>query len=233
VSARRIAVVAALTVCALSLLCAQAGAQTVRVRFETALGPFEVAIDAVRAPVTAANFLRYVDGGFYDGGRVHRSARLETQAARPVKIEVIQAGINPARQGDAFPAIPLERTSVTGILHQDGTISMARSGPDTSVSDFFICIGDQPSLDFGGARNPDGQGFAAFGRVVAGMDVVRAIHRAPAEGERLSPPIVITRASREPPAPPSMAQAQSCSHPARPPRRDRACRRADQRPPAA
>ena len=195
-SARRIVAVAALGVCALSLLWAQAGAQTVRVRFETALGPFEVETEPVRAPVTVANFLKYVDGGFYDGGRVHRSARLETQAARPVKIEVIQAGINPSRRGDAFPAIPLERTNATGIPHTDGTISMARSGPDTAVSDFFICIGDQPSLDFGGARNADGQGFAAFGRVVAGMDVVRAIHKAPAEGEILSPPVSITRASR-------------------------------------
>lgn len=182
--------------CALPLLSAQAVPQTVRVRFETALGTFEVEIDPARAPGTATNFLRYVDGGFYDGGRVHRSARVETQAARTVKIEVIQAGINPSRQNDAFPAIPIERTSVSGILHKDGTISMARSGPDTAVSDFFICIGDQPSLDFGGARNPDGQGFAAFGRVVAGMDVVRAIHKAPAEGELLSPPVVITRASR-------------------------------------
>ena len=182
--------------CALPLLYAQAGAQTVRVRFETALGPFEVEVDPVRAPVTVANFLKYVDGGFYDGGRVHRSARLETQAARPVKIEVIQAGVNPSRRGEAFAAIPLERTSVTGILHKDGVISMARSGPDTAVSDFFICIGDQPSLDFGGARNPDGQGFAAFGRVVSGMDVVRAIHRAPAEGENLTPPVTLTRAVR-------------------------------------
>ncbi len=195
-SARRIAVAAALAVSALTLPCADAGAQTVRVRVETALGAFEVELDAGRAPVTVANFLKYVDGGFYDGGRVHRSARLETQAERPVKIEVIQAGINPSRRGDAFPAIPIERTSVSGILHRDGTISMARSGPDTAVSDFFICIGDQPSLDFGGARNPDGQGFAAFGRVVAGMDVVRAIHKAPSEGERLSPPIVISRVSR-------------------------------------
>lgn len=197
-SARRIAAAAALLACALALLCAQDGAQTVRVRFETALGPFEVEIDAVRAPVTVANFLKYVDGGFYDGGRVHRSARLETQAARPVKIEVIQAGINPSRRGDAFPAIPLERTSVTGLLHKDGTISMARSGPDTAVSDFFICVGDQPSLDFGGARNPDGQGFAAFGRVVAGMDIVRAIHRAPADGEALTPPVTIARCARVP-----------------------------------
>jgi peptidyl-prolyl cis-trans isomerase A (cyclophilin A) len=121
---------------------------------------------------------------------------METQADRPAKIEVIQAGVNPAREAGAFPAIPLERTSVTGILHKDGTISMARSGPDTAVADFFICIGDQPSLDFGGARNPDGQGFAAFGRVVSGMDVVRAIHQAPAEGENLTPPVTITRASR-------------------------------------
>ena len=195
-SARRIVAVAALVVYALSLLCAEAGAQTVRVRFETALGPFEVEIDPARAPVTATNFLKYVDGGFYDGGRVHRSARLETQAARPVKIEVIQAGINLSRRGDAFPGIPLERTSVSGILHKDGTISMARSGPDTATSDFFICVGDQPSLDFGGARNPDGQGFAAFGRVLSGMDIVRAIHKAPAEGENLTPPVAITRVSR-------------------------------------
>jgi peptidyl-prolyl cis-trans isomerase A (cyclophilin A) len=195
-SARGIVAVAALAVCALSLSIAPVAAQTVRVRFDTALGAFDVEIDPARAPATTTNFLRYVDGGFYDGGRVHRSARLETQAERPVKIEVIQAGISPARRSDAFPAIPLERTSVTGILHKDGTISMARSGPDTATSEFFICIGNQPSLDFGGARNPDGQGFAAFGRVVSGMDIVRAIHKAPAEGENLTPPIPITRASR-------------------------------------
>ena len=170
---------------------AQAGPDAVRVRVDTALGSFDVEIDVARAPATAANFLKYVDGGFYDGGRVHRSARLETQTDRPVKIEVVQAGIDPGRRQDGFPAVPLERTSVTGILHRDGTISMARSGPDTARSDFFICIGDQPSLDFGGARNPDGQGFAAFGRVAAGMDVVRAIHKAPAEGETLTPPVVI------------------------------------------
>ena len=195
-NARRLIAAASLVACALPLLCAQAGPQAVRVRIETARGAFEVELDAARAPVTTANFLKYVDGGFYDGGRVHRSARIETQATRPVKIEVIQAGINPARQSDAFPAIPLERTSATGLLHKDGTISMARSGPDTATSDFFICIGDQPSLDFGGARNPDGQGFAAFGRIVSGMDVVRAIHKAPADGEALTPPVAIIRAAR-------------------------------------
>jgi peptidyl-prolyl cis-trans isomerase A (cyclophilin A) len=196
---RQTVVAAALIAFVLSLPAAQAGAQTVRVRFETAMGAFEVELDTGRAPLTAANFLMYVDGGFYDGGRVHRSARLETQASRPVRIEVIQAGINPARERGGAPPIPLERTNVTGILHKDGVISMARSRPDTATSDFFICIGDQPSLDFGGARNPDGQGFAAFGRVVSGMDVVRAIHQAPAEGETLTPPVTITRARRQPP----------------------------------
>jgi peptidyl-prolyl cis-trans isomerase A (cyclophilin A) len=198
VNARGIVAAAALVVCALPLPCAQSGAQAVRVRFETALGAFEVELDTARAPATVANFLRYVDGGFYDGGRVHRSARLETQATRAVKIEVIQAGINPARERDGFPPIPLERTDSTGIQHRDGVISMARSRPDTAASDFFICIGDQPSLDFGGARNPDGQGFAAFGHVVSGLDVVRAIHQAPAKGETLTPPVAITRVRRQP-----------------------------------
>ena len=195
-NARRIVAAVSLVLCAQPLLSAQTGSPAVRVRFETTLGAFEVEFDAGRAPITVENFLKYVDGGFYDGGRVHRSARLETQAARPVKIEVIQAGINSARRSEALPAIPLERTSVTGILHKDGTISMARSGPDTATSDFFICIGNQPSLDFGGARNPDGQGFAAFGSVVSGMDVVRAIHKAPAEGENLTPPVRIFAARR-------------------------------------
>jgi len=195
-----------LTPLLLCLACATAAAQAaappdkaapVRVRFETALGSFDVEVDVAHAPVTSANFLKYVDGGFYDGGQVHRSARLETQTTRPVKIEVIQASINRDRNADQFPAIALERTNATGLTHKDGVISMARSGPDSGRSDFFICIGDQPSLDFGGARNPDGQGFAAFGRVVAGMDIVRAIHRAPAEGETLTPPVRITTARRK------------------------------------
>jgi peptidyl-prolyl cis-trans isomerase A (cyclophilin A) len=75
---------------------------------------------------------------------------------------------------------------------------MARSGPDTAVSDFFVCIGDQPSLDFGGKRNPDGQGFAAFGRVVRGMDIVRRIQSAPSDGnQHLTPPVRILRITRK------------------------------------
>jgi peptidyl-prolyl cis-trans isomerase A (cyclophilin A) len=167
-----------------------------RLRITMDLGVIDVEIDSAHAPATAANFLKYVDGGFFDGGQFHRSARLETQADRPVKIEVVQASINRERSKEAFPPIALERTSVTGLKHTDGALSMARSGPDSATSSFFICVNDQPSLDFGGARNADGQGFAAFGRVVSGMDVVRKIHQAPAKGETLEPPVKILKVER-------------------------------------
>ena len=176
----------------------------VRVRVQTALGDIVVEVDQAKAPVTAANFLRYVDAGHYDGGNWHRTVKMDNQPESPVKIEVIQAGVNQERTKDGFPAIALERTNTTGLLHKDGVISMARGAPDSATSGWFICINDQPSLDFGGARNPDGQGFAAFGRVVAGMDVVRKIQAAPsastrttnAEAQRLTPPIAVLKVAR-------------------------------------
>jgi peptidyl-prolyl cis-trans isomerase A (cyclophilin A) len=167
-----------------------------RVRIETALGAIEVEVDTVRAPVTGANFLRYVDSGHYNAGRFHRTVTLGNQPANPIKIEVIQAGGDSARIADGFPPIPLERTVATGLRHRTGTLSMARGGPDSARHEFFICVTDQPELDFGGRRNPDGQGFAAFGRVVAGLEVVLAIQASPADGQRLTPPITITRAAR-------------------------------------
>ena len=176
----------------------------VRVRVQTELGDIVVEVDQAKAPVTAANFLRYVDAGHYDGGMWHRTVKMNNQPESTVKIEVIQAGVNPERAKDGFPPIALERTNKTGILHKDGVISMARGAPDSATSGWFVCINDQPSLDFGGARNPDGQGFAAFGRVVSGMDVVRKIQAAPsstnmttnAEAQRLTPPIRILKVTR-------------------------------------
>jgi peptidyl-prolyl cis-trans isomerase A (cyclophilin A) len=169
-----------------------------RVLIRTEKGDIEVEVETARAPVTAGNFLRYVDGGFYDGGRFHRTVRLSNQPGQAVRIEVVQAGINPSREAAGFPPIALERTGLTGLRHLDGVVSMARDGPDTATSDFFICIGDQPSLDQGGRRNPDGQGFAAFGRVVKGMEVVRAMQGSPADGQHLTPPIAIRSARRLP-----------------------------------
>lgn len=171
---------------------------TARVLIQTLRGDIVVEVDTAHAPKTAANFLRYVDARLYDGARFHRTLRAGNQAGRAVPIAAIQAGVNPTRVPNGFPAIALERTSVTGLRHLDGTVSMARDGPDTATSDFFICIGDQPSLDHGGKRNPDGQGFAAFGRVVKGMAVVRRIQGARADGESLTPPIVIRSVRRIP-----------------------------------
>ena len=167
-----------------------------RVVLQTDLGEIELRLDLVRAPITAANFLRYVDAGRYDEGRFHRTVRRDNQPDNDVLIEVIQAGVPRERAPEDFDPIPLERTNRTGLKHTDGAVSMARDGPGTATSDFFICIGDQPELDFGGRRNPDRQGFAAFGRVIRGMDVVRAIQDAPAAGQSLTPPVIIRRASR-------------------------------------
>jgi peptidyl-prolyl cis-trans isomerase A (cyclophilin A) len=168
-----------------------------RVVIETEAGEIEIEVDTVRAPNTAANFLKYVDGAFYDGGRFHRTVKPDNQPNNAVKIEVIQAGAAAVKVREFLPAIPLERTSVTKLTHADGVVSMARSDPDSARDQFFICIGNQPELDFGGKRNPDGQGFAAFGRVVRGMDVVRKIQASPAEGQTLTPPIRIVRARRQ------------------------------------
>src|SRR4029079_4522499 len=127
-----------------------------------------------------------------------RAVTSRNQPDNKVKIEVVQAGINPKKQKDEFKPIKLERTKDTKLAHTDGTISMARDGPDTATSDFFICIGDQPELDYGGKRNPDGQGFAAFGKVVRGMDVVKKIQQAPANGQKLKSAVKIVKVSRLP-----------------------------------
>jgi peptidyl-prolyl cis-trans isomerase A (cyclophilin A) len=170
---------------------AQASPGLVRVTIRTEIGNIELAVDSARAPVSAANFLRYVDAGRYEGGRFHRTVTPDNQPNNDVKIEVIQWSAAPRGTREAFSPVELERTNKTGLRHLDGTISMARGGPNSATSDVFICLGDQPELDFGGKRNADGQGFAAFGRVTAGMDVVRRIQRSPARGQTLDPPVRI------------------------------------------
>jgi len=165
------------------------------VLLHTEAGDIELEVDTAHAPATATNFLRYVDKGFYDGGTFYRTVTMANQPQNKVKIEVIQGG-NPPRESEDFAAIALERTDKTGLKHVDGAISMARGAPDSATSEFFICVGDQPDLDYGGKRNPDGQGFAAFGRVVKGMDVVRKIQASPADGQSLTPPIKILSAKR-------------------------------------
>ena len=165
--------------------------------FRTERGEIEVEIDTIRAPITGKNFLRYVDGSFFTNGSFYRVVRQDNQPNDSIRIEVIQAGASRDKRGQGFPPIDLERTSVTGIKHLDGTLSMARAGPNTATSSFFICLGPQPALDFGGMRNPDGQGFAAFGRVVRGLDVARRIQSEAANGQNLITPVAIHDATRK------------------------------------
>ena len=147
-------------------------------RVETPLGAFVIAVDPARAPITVANYLAYVDGRKLDGGSVYRIVTPANQPATTKhKIEVVQWGMNnPDEAAPPLPFIAHETTQQTGLKHLDGTVSMARNAPGTAAAEFFICINDQPELDFGGRRNPDGQGFAAFGQVVQGRDVVQALY---------------------------------------------------------
>jgi len=178
--------------------------QGIAIRMTTELGVIEVMLDSLKAPATVANFLRYVDAGQYDGGSFHRTVTIDNQPRNDVKIEVIQGAVNTDFTDGKYPPssgyepIPPDRTSETGLRHNNGAISMARLGPDTATSGFFFCIGDQPELDFGGKRNPDGQGFAAFGQVTQGMEVILKIQSAPRKEQRLTPPIAITRIERIP-----------------------------------
>ncbi len=162
------------------------------VELVTEQGRMIITLDPARAPLTAGNFLSYVADGDYLGGSFFRTVIGRTNTGNPSPIDVIQAATPRGADDDLRPPVPLERTCDTGLRHLAGTISMARDGPDTATSSFFIVTEDTPSLDFGGARHPDGQGFAAFGRLTEGLDIARRIQHSPANGqELLTPPVVI------------------------------------------
>jgi peptidyl-prolyl cis-trans isomerase A (cyclophilin A) len=139
-------------------------------------------LETGRAPITAGNFLRYVDTGRYDNSSIYRATRtvgLETTG-------LIEGGLqNDPRR--LLPPIAHESTLTTGLKHLDGTISMAREAPGTATADFFICVGDAPYLDANPAAAGDNAGYAAFGTVAAGMDVVRAILALPTTGVARNP----------------------------------------------
>jgi peptidyl-prolyl cis-trans isomerase A (cyclophilin A) len=173
---------------------AQSNPDSAVITMETTGGDIRIMLFTDKAPVTCANFLSYVEKAGHEGGEFYRTVTMANQPDNKIKIEVIQGGFNLQNiDTGSIEPIVLERTSITGLTHRDGTISMARSDPNSASTEFFICIGDQPSLDFGGLRNPDGHGFSAFGRVISGMDVVRKIQGMPCEGQTLTPPVKINR----------------------------------------
>jgi peptidyl-prolyl cis-trans isomerase A (cyclophilin A) len=184
------------TIALIGVSCDRAHEKNPVILLQTEAGDIRVEIFSQKAPLTAGNFLRYVDEGRLSGASFYRTVRLDNQPNDVVKIEVIQGGIGFEESDSRLPPIAHETTAKTGIQHKNGVISMARAAPGTASSEFFICIGDQPELDYGGKRNPDGQGFAAFGRVVAGMDVVSMIQNEPADGQMLVKPVGISAVQR-------------------------------------
>jgi peptidyl-prolyl cis-trans isomerase A (cyclophilin A) len=162
-----------------------------RIMMKTSFGNITCEIDTVHAPVTAQNFLNHIKLKTYSDAVFYRVVRLDNQPNSKVKIEVIQGGLYADEKIDRQPPIPHETTKITGLKHLDGTISMARNEPGTASTEFFICVGDQPELDFGGSRNGDGQGFAAFGKVIKGMDVVHKIQQQKDTSQYLVEPVKI------------------------------------------
>lgn len=190
----------------------------IKIRIRTEIGDILVQLEDEKAPRTTAHFMRYVDINHFDGAAFYRAVKPDNQPYNEVKITVIEGGflsdkydswlhtcLNPALAFDdkedrtgPHGRILVETTQETGLRHHDGTISLGRSASPDSVDDgFFICLGEQPELNFGGKRHGDGRGFSAFGQVVEGMDVVRAIHKLPTDGQRLKEDVKIISIRRE------------------------------------
>ena len=166
------------------------------ISMETELGSIQMVLYPDRAPITVSNFLMYVDENRYKDFHFYRVVHMENQPDNDVKIEVIQGGLGFDKHPMELPTILHETTDKTGIRHLNGTLSMARLEPGTASSEIFICINDQPELDFGGKRNPDGQGFAAFGKVISGMDVVRKIQLLPETNQILDKVVKVNSIQR-------------------------------------
>lgn len=179
--------------------CATTKEKHPHVIIETKAGDVEVELYEDKAPQTTAAFLHNVDAGLYNNASFYRILNEDNQPTDAFKATLIQGGIWRTKYDEAkkLKAIPHETTQQTGILHQNGVISFARQEPGTAKSEFFICIGDQPGFDFGGLNNPDKQGYAAFGKVVKGMNIVLTIFRRPEEGQAFTPPIPIFNIRRK------------------------------------
>lgn len=167
----------------------------VRVALDTEAGRIVLALDRGRAPVTTRNFLRYLESGRLDGIHFYRAMKLWDGHG------IVQAGVRDGAK--LYPPIRHEPTSETGILHEDGTVAMARAKPGTAQGDFFITVGKLEGFDAGKDPSGDNLGFAAFGRVVEGMDVVRKLLGSPVsatkgdeamKGQMLDPPVKIVKA---------------------------------------
>jgi peptidyl-prolyl cis-trans isomerase A (cyclophilin A) len=183
----------------LMVCCSQPQDKYPHVVIETKAGDIEIELYNDKAPKSVEAFLRNVDSGTYKNATFYRILNEENQQSDALKASLIQGGIYRTKRlaTKTFPAVPHETTEQTGILHKDGVISYARQEPGTATTEFFICLGDQPGFDYGGTNNADKQGYAAFGKVVKGMDIVKNIYRRPEDGQAFDPPVPIFNIRRK------------------------------------
>ncbi len=179
-----------IAVCMVS--CTQVGSHP-HVIIQTSPGEIEVELYPDKAPKSVAAFLKYVDSGYYRNTLFYRVLNQDNQPSDALKASLIQGGLwrNKRNILASLQSIPHETTKQTGLSHTDGTISLARLEPGTATSEFFICIGNQKGFDFGGENNPDKQGYAAFGKVVKGMNIVNIIYNRPEDDQYFDPPVRI------------------------------------------
>jgi peptidyl-prolyl cis-trans isomerase A (cyclophilin A) len=167
------------------------------VEIQTKLGDIEVELYPDQAPKSVAAFLSYIDKGYYNNCTFYRVLRDDNQPSDAAKAELVQGGLWANRgKRPEVPGIPHESTQQTHILHKEGTVSLARMEPGTATTEFFICMDDEPGLDYGGENNADKQGYAAFGKVVKGMDIVKEIYSRPENDQYFDPPVTITKIVR-------------------------------------
>ena len=180
------------------LACSSPVYKNPHIKIKTQYGTIEAELYPDKAPKSVAAFLRYVDSGYYRNTSFYRVLNDENQATGVAHSQLIQGGLygTNSELSGKLPPIPHETTQQTGLHHEDGTLSLARREPGTAGTEFFICVGLQPGYDYGGGNDPDGQGYAAFGKVVEGMDVVHKIHRLPCNGELFKPPVEIVSIKR-------------------------------------
>ena len=173
--------------------CSSNNNQNPRIEIQTRIGNIEVELYPAKAPQTVRAILSYIDSGFYKDASFYRVLNMNNQPSDAPKAELIQGGLwnKKGTRRDLIPGIPHEPTSQTGILHTDGVVSLARQEPGTANTEFFICIGNQSGFDYGGENNPDGQGYAAFGKVIKGIAIVRRIYNMPEEEQYFDPTVPI------------------------------------------
>ena len=178
---------------ALGINCSSPVYKNPHIEIRTKMGDIELELFPDKAPKTVAAFLSYIDSGFYKNSNFYRVLNMDNQPSNAPKSELIQGGLfrSRTRKNTNPPGIAHETTQQTGILHKNGTISLARLAPGTANTEFFICVGDQPGFDFGGENNPDGQGYAAFGKVISGLDVIRKVYNQREEDQYFNPPVEI------------------------------------------